>query len=415
MNGTGAGTGFLIAVALIIFFPQGSLSETLTIERGSNLQAVIDYASDGDTILIGEKTVEANPVDFIDSLCGNCAEQRTPVKARYGFIVKDKSLHIIGSDRNKSIVRTNAGYGIFFLDSPNSAIENLTITRGKRDPDGNATDAAIVVRNSVLHARSLNIINNDHRIDTVVVGIGGIFGREGAELYIDRCDIANNGWDGIALYRGASAIVTDCLIKDGRGAGIGVTWDATCIAYRNIVSGYWKGIGAFGTSNVIARNNAVVDNLGWGIIATGEAFMDIDNNVVNHNGNCGVAPWSTGCRGRIINNIITNNGWRKEWVCPCVGVWNYGDWAKWEFVYNIVWNNKEGNYRDIWDQTDLNGNLSIDPKFIGEGIFLLKEDSPAINAGHLETSDIDGSRSDIGLYGGPQGKDLRSKILSDKR
>jgi len=168
--------------------------------------------------------------------------------------------------------------------------------------------------------------------------------------------------------------------------------------------GYWKGIGAFGTSWVVAHNNAVYDNLGWGIIATGKAFMDISNNVVHHNGNCGVAPWSTESRGRIINNIITSNGWRREWVCPCVGVWNFGDWAKWEFSYNIVWNNKEGNYKDIWDQTDLNGNLSADPLFVGENIFILKPESPAVDSGHPEVFDHDGSRSDIGLYGGPQGR-----------
>lgn len=255
-----------------------------------------------------------------------------------------------------------------------------------------------------MHIHNIDAINNDDRIDTVIVGIGGIFGREGAELFIENCRIENNTWDGIALYRGANAVVTDCIIKDGRGAGIGVTWDATCLAYRNIVTGYWKGIGAFGTSWVIAHNNAVIDNLGWGMIATGKSFMDIANNVVNHNGNCGIAPWSSESRGRIVNNIITNNGWRKEWVCPCVGVWNYGDWAKWEFEYNIVWNNKEGNYHDIWDQTDINGNISVDPQFIGESIFILQENSPARDTGHPEISDPDGTRSDIGLYGGPQAR-----------
>ena len=400
--------GFAVQPSIKLF------AETLTIERGSDLQAIIDYSTDGDTIKITGKEVEAIPRDFIDSLCGNCTVQKTPVKARYGFIIKNKSLHMIGTDRSKSILRTNAGYGILFVNSPNSTLEKLTITGGKRDPDGNATDAAIVVRNSVLHARSLNIIENRDRIDSVVVGIGGIFGREGAEIYIDDCNLENNGWDGIALYRGASAVISDCLIRDGRGAGIGVTWDATCIAYRNVISGYWKGIGAFGTSNVIAHNNIVMDNLGWGIIATGESYMDVANNVVYHNGNCGVAPWSTGSRGRIINNIITENGWRKEWVCPCVGVWNYGDWAKWEFEYNIVWNNKEGNYKDIWDQTDLNGNLSVDPKFESES-FRLRSDSPGINAGHPETADIDGSRSDIGLYGGPQGKNFRANIIQHKK
>ncbi|SYZ72013.1 hypothetical protein TRIP_C20128 [Candidatus Zixiibacteriota bacterium] len=394
---------FFFGVVLLLTVLQDALSaRTLTLDRGDDLQSIIDYASDGDTILIATKTVVAEPVLFVDSLCGNCQEQKTPVKAHYGFIIRGKSLNIVGIDRKESVLKTNAGYGIFFLNSPHSSIENLTITGGRRDIDGNATDAAIVVRNSTVRATSLDIINNNHRLDSVVVGIGGIVGREGAQIYIDQCNIVNNGWDGVALYRGASAVITDCLIKEGRGAGIGVTWDATCTAYRNIVTGYWKGIGAFGTSWVIARNNAVFDNLGWGIIATGSSYMDIANNVVNHNGNCGIAPWSTESRGRIINNIVTNNGWRKEWVCPCVGIWNYGDWAKWEFANNIVWNNKEGNYRDIWDQSDLNGNLSVDPQFVGESVFILKPTSPAINAGHPEIFDPDGSRSDIGLYGGPQ-------------
>ncbi|HWR83242.1 MAG TPA: right-handed parallel beta-helix repeat-containing protein, partial [Candidatus Deferrimicrobium sp.] len=214
--------------------------------------------------------------------------------------------------------------------------------------------------------------------------------------------LINNGWDGVALYRGAWATITDCLIKDGRGAGIGVTWDATCIAYRNEITGYWKGIGAFGTSWVIARNNLVHDNLGWGIIATGRAHMDMTNNVVSHNGNCGIAPWSTESRGRIVNNIVVDNGWREQWVCPCVGVWNYGDWAKWEFAYNIVWGNDSGEYRDIWDQTGLNGNRSEDPKLVGNGDYHLLPDSPARHAGDTLIRNPDGSVSDIGLYGGPQ-------------
>jgi len=132
--------------------------------------------------------------------------------------------------------------------------------------------------------------------------------------------------------------------------------------------------------------------------------MDIANNVVYHNGNCGTAVWSSECRGRIVNNIIAANGWKEQWVCPCVGVWNYGDWSKWSFSHNIVWNNTDGEYRDIWDQTDTNGNLSVDPEFAGESIFILKPASPARDAGHPEISDPDGSRSDIGLSGGPQAK-----------
>ncbi len=394
---------FLVVVFFFTFASHPGAA-TLTVERGSDLQAVIDYANDGDTLILAAKTFAAEPTVFIEPLCGNCQDSETEVEASYGFMVKGKSLVIIGRDRSASQLATNAGYGLYFEDSPDSKVLNVTITGGKRDPDGNATDAGIVVRRSRVHVENVDIRDNDHRLDTVVVGIGGVFGREGAEIVISNCNIVNNGWDGVALYRGSSATITDCLIKDGRGAGIGVTWDASCVAYRNEVTGYWKGIGAFGTTWVIARNNLVHDNLGWGIIATGQSYMDITNNVVHHNGNCGVAPWSTESRGRIVNNIITENGWRERWVCPCVGVWNYGDWAKWKFAHNIVSGNETAEYEDIWDQTGFNGNLNEDPKFVGNGDFHLQEDSPARHAGDTLIYNLDGSISHIGLYGGPQAK-----------
>ncbi|MFH1688352.1 MAG: right-handed parallel beta-helix repeat-containing protein [bacterium] len=394
-----------ITFTLAILFIVAAIGSgaTLTVERGSDLQSVIDYASDGDTLVLGIKDFRAVPTAFIDSLCGNCLNPMTEVQASYGFVVSGKSLVIVGQDRERSRLVTSAGYGLLFENSPRSVLMNLTVTGGKRDGDGNATDAAVVIRQSRVRLAQVDIRDNTDQLDTVVVGIGGVFGREGAEIIMSECRLENNGWDGIALYRGASATVTDCVIKDGRGVGIGVTWDATCLAYRNEISGYWKGIGAFGTSWVVARNNLVHDNLGWGIIATGSSFMDIANNVVHHNGNCGVAPWSTESRGRILNNIITHNGWREKWVCPCVGVWNYGDWAKWEFANNIVWGNEAAEYQDIWDQSGIKGNLSEDPLFVGEGDFHLQPESPAWNAGDSLVYNVDGTISHIGLYGGPQG------------
>lgn len=382
-----------------------SQGRVLTVERGSNLQSVINFAASGDTIVLGaNKTFDAKPIAFTDQLCGNCLDPKAGAKASYGFIVKDKALTIVGQSRQTSKLVTVAGYGVYFENSPGSLLKNLTITGGKRDADGNATDAGVVVRNSKLRIESVDIRDNTNRIDSVVVGIGGVHSREGAEVVIADCNIINNTWDGVALYRGAIVTVTDCVIKDGRGAGIGVTWDGTCVAYRNEVTGFWKGIGSFGTSTVIARNNLVHDNLGWGIIATGASTMEASNNVVYHNGNCGIAPWSTEARGRFINNIIAENGWRDQWVCPCVGVWNYGDWAKWRFNNNIVWHNKAGEYQDIWDQTGMNGNLSVDPKFEPDGSFKLSSDSPGLHAGDSTVYNIDGSVSHIGLWGGPQAR-----------
>jgi parallel beta-helix repeat protein len=391
-----------IFAGICLLAAAGLQAATLTVERGSDLQSVIDYASDGDTLLLGAKDFAADFTLMGESLCGNCQEARTDVQASYGFIIKDKSLVLIGRDREKTRLITNAGYGFYIENSPNTILTNMTITGGRRDPDGKATDAGVVVRRSRVSLIDVDVRDNDHRVDSIVVGIAGVVGREGAELEINGCRIINNSWDGIALYRGASAKVTDCHIEGGRGVGIGVTWDATCVVYRNEVVDYWKGIGAFGSSWVIVRNNLVRDCLGWGIIATGQSFMDIANNVVHHNGNCGIAPWSTESWGRIVNNIVAENGWRDHWVCPCVGIWNYGDWAKWRFSHNIVWGNESGEYEGIWDQKGLNGNMSADPMFVGDGDYHVQPDSPALNAGDTLIYNPDGTRSHIGIYGGPQ-------------
>lgn len=366
----------------------------------STLQTAIEICSDGDTLRLEAGIYYASSQLFTDPLCGNCLEHATEVPATTGFIIKDKSVTIIGGGKDSTILITGAGYGVYFENSSVSRLIDLKVTGGVRDMDGNATDAAVVVRTSRVYIDQCALSDNDHRQDSVVVGVGGVFGREGAEVFISNCEIINNGWDGIALYRGASAVINDCIIKKGRGAGIGVTWDAHCVAKRNRISEFWKGIGAFGTSTLIAHNNLVFDNLGWGIIGTGQSFLDATNNIVHHNGNCGLAPWSKESRGRFVNNIVTENGWREEWVCPCVGVWNYGDLNHWHFHNNLIWNNKEGNFKDMPDIIGQDGNISADPMFVGDGDFHLQPGSPAIDAGYKEITDHDGTPSDLGIYGG---------------
>jgi hypothetical protein len=105
-----------------------------------------------------------------------------------------------------------------------------------------------------------------------------------------------------------------------------------------------------------------------------------------------------------VNNIVSENGWRDQWVCPCVGVWNHGDWAKWVFRNNIVWDNRAANYEGIWDQTGINGNLRVDPLFSGDGRFIPGEASNAWNGGDSLIYNLDGTRSHIGLYGGPHAR-----------
>jgi hypothetical protein len=366
-----------------------------------DLQAAIDLAKDGDQIMILPGEYQASPAEYIEELCGNCEKHKTQVNATRGFLIQEKAIHLIGSGPQETVLITNAGYGILFENSRGSSITGVKITGGKRDPDGNATDAAVVAKFSRVTVKGNHITDNSHRIDTVVVGIGGVFGRENSELFILNNRIEGNGWDGIALYRGSVAFVADNVISEGRGAGVGITWDASATVLRNRISGYWKGIGTFGNSRGVVRNNAVFDNLGWGIIATGTSFLEASNNVIVRNGNCGFAIWSNEAKGECTNNIIVKNGWRDEWVCPQVGIWNYGDIKNFSIAYNDVWGNEKGNYKDLPDLSGEEGNISVDPGFVSETDFHLLPGSPLKDKGNPLFTDPDGTPSDIGMYGGP--------------
>jgi len=368
-----------------------------------DLQVLINRAGNNDTIFLKKGIYEAVPVNYYEELCGNCIEHNTGIYGTWGFLIKDKTLHIIGENKEKVILKTNAGYGVLFFNSKNSTIGNLTVSGGVRDTSGDATNGGIVLKYSSVTIKDCIISNDTLRTGKLpVVGVCGIVVREDSEALIENNIIRNNTWDGIALYRGASANILNNIIENGRGAGIGITWDSKAYVYGNRVSGFWKGIGTFGNSNAELINNAIFDNLGWGIVISGNSKMLIENNVITRNGNCGVAPWCDAnefASAIITNNIITENGWKKEWVCPQVGLWMNAPSKQFVFTYNDVWNNYSGNYKDIDEQTGKFGNISVDPQFTSKFDFTLRRTSPLINNGNPDKKDKEGKRSNMGIEG----------------
>jgi hypothetical protein len=387
----------LLIVALL---PALALAAVTHVSR--DLQAALDAAAPGDTMILTPGRYDATPQPFAESTCGNCQTHQTAVAATAGFRIVDKPLCVTGASDGSSVLVTHAGYGLLLLRARGTVLENLTITGGVRDHDGKATDAAIVVKESTVRISHCALRDNTHYFDSTIVGIGGIMIRESSEAWISDCRIQHNGWDGVALYRGATALITDCVIDSGRGVGIGVTWDAAATCLRNHVSHYWKGIGSFGTATVIARNNLIEHNLGWGLIASGEGTLIAENNTVAQNGNCGIAIWNSGTRGRIVNNISALNGWRKEWVCPCVGFMNQerDTSAAWVVHNNLVWGNTAGNVLGH-DSTSF---LSADPLFADTISYRLRADSPAASAGDTLFTNTNGTPAQLGIGGGPDAR-----------
>ena len=141
-------------------------------------------------------------------------------------------------------------------------------------------------------------------------------------------------------------------------------------------------------------NNLILNDAGYsGIGNYGVQYLQVVNNYITGN------PSSIGMEitsyNFVKNNIVINNN---------IGIDKSGSLSL-VFQFNNVWNNGI-NYSGF---TPDSTNLSVDPMIVnddttqGELDFHLQAYSPLIDAGDPTILDRDGSRSDIGLYGGPYG------------
>jgi parallel beta-helix repeat protein len=301
------------------------------------LQAVLSGKVDSLEIYLQPGDYYLSPTSITDSTCGNCEEPNQFVPATAGLEISGSYVKITGPGNRSAVIHTNAGYGIYFNHCKRGIIENLSVTGGIRDPDGNATDAAIVVKNSAVTIRNNHIYGNIGDSAIVVkniVGVMGICGRENSDLTITDNEIIGNSWDGIALYRDASATIIGNLIDGvdkasskvaggGRGVAVGITWNARATIDGNLIKRYWKGIGIFVDANVTARNNIIEDILTWGIAywdaERGKPVGIIENNIIYSTGACGVSITRSQPGpnpGHLIGNVIVRTAQNPKYDAP---------------------------------------------------------------------------------------------------
>jgi hypothetical protein len=161
------------------------------------------------------------------------------------------------------------------------------------------------------------------------------------------------------------------------------------------------GINLKSNSQTIVRNNAIVSNGRDGVIVeyNKKVVSSIYNNIISYNVRNGInsnQSVSSCCVSNplmnIANNIIFSNG-------------NYGlnlFYADETISYNNVYSNLAGNYYSC--SAGL-GDISQNPQFIdsSNGNYALQSSSTSINAGTQGSADADpdGTRNDMGAYGGP--------------
>ncbi len=326
-------TGFLgMTIALV------SCSSDVMVETAAELVAAVKDPPVSGIIRLAPGRYELNPQEITDSTCANCQDPAEMVPATAGLLLTGKKIHLIGPDDHSATIVTNSGYGIFFLNCQDGLLENLTVTGGRRDEDPRASSAAVIVKKSGVAIRNNLITDNigdSAAVIEKIVGIIGIAGREGARMDIHRNRIVRNSWDGIALYRGARAVISENYIDGvdrargseaggGRGVAIGITWDATADVRDNYIANYWKGIGIFVDAQAVVERNIIEDLLTWGIAywdaATGRPSAQISGNIIYHTGACGVsldaARDTGGVPGYFNGNIIVRTGQNPRYDAP---------------------------------------------------------------------------------------------------
>jgi hypothetical protein len=167
------------------------------------------------------------------------------------------------------------------------------------------------------------------------------------------------------------------------------------------VSGFTieDGIHALSTSMIIT-NNVVTDFAGTAVYGS-KSDLHIINNVLAGN-NPDAIFLDDSCTAIIKNNIIVNNT-----GLGIAGV----ESASATIDYNDVWGNGE-NYFDFFSAGE--HDISVDPVFVDAsgGNFHLQFGSPCVDAGDPDPqfNDPDGSRNNMGAFGGPFAPDIITSI-----
>jgi hypothetical protein len=213
--------------------------------------------------------------------------------------------------------------------------------------------------------------------------------------YVDNCLIYLNYTDAQGINIGVSSEVNNYLTNNiilftdtnNTGYGILVSWTKNLFIQNNLISGYMYNI----FSDIINNSSNILNTV-------------LSNNIDNQNASASI--WSQNDNLKIYNTVFQNNKIAIEG----------GDINA---DYNLFWKNDQ-NINGTIALGD--SNLYVDPMFVNDTIptanggydYHLQKYSPAIDRGDPAILDVDGSRSDIGMFGGPLGQKYTYQDLAPK-
>lgn len=231
--------------------------------------------------------------------------------------------------------------------------------------------------NISLDGVNLTLRSSDGAEATIIDGSGSssaVSITDGADVTIDGFSIRNgySGLGGGIYINNASPLIKHCKISDNNMYGIGV----------------WNG------AVPEIENSVIVENSYRAVYVTNSAAVYITNSVLSNNGSDGIAAYTSSTIS-MTNSIVSGNGG--------YGVVGYDSSITVNLGYNDVYGNSSGNYYGTASASSTE--FSSDPSFAETDWYTLAGASVCEDAGNPSSSynDADGSRNDVGAYGGPLG------------
>ena len=250
-------------------------------------------------------------------------------------------------------------------------------------------------------------------VETSVIRGGGIYcAPSSSPVIINNIITRNNAVYGGAIYcdRSSSPAIINNVISKNTATGIG------------------GGIYSFRAAPNINRNRLEENEAahsGGGIFCNRDSSRITNNIIWKNKAKIGGGISCDRCFATVINDTITAN-------MAVHGGGIFVDSGSVRIINLILWQNEDDLYfkqlspssrpdhSNIGDGDlrGINGNISADPLFTDpeNGDFRLQPGSPCINSGNSELiyNDTDGSRNDMGAYGGPEGPDIFKEVNEDE-
>ncbi|MFH0734787.1 MAG: T9SS type A sorting domain-containing protein [bacterium] len=335
---------------------------------------------------------------------------------RETIYLQNKNITVIGLDTDECIID---GTGVDGLDYKsvlcrfkNCLIELNNITFKKKRVNGEIYSYAVFTTDG-------NCCINNCKIDSTYSGISINDGGSVNNTILKRVNegIHLDGYSMTTLYHfNVKNNILFIVPEESDSKGI-YFHSGTCNIYNNIISipvheNNDTGIEVEGNDKISIKNNLVY-GFGNAVIATSYYGSPTDTTFIVNNTflNSIRSAVVTGNMPKLFiikNNILAHNG---------KGLYSYGNQGKLD--YNMFYENHGVLYTNLPAGAH---DIVADPMFVndvlptygGDYNFRLQMYSPAIDRGDPNILDVDGSRSDLGMFGGPLGEAYSYMNLAPK-